>query len=116
MHHQFNRYKEEADKLTQGTQTPQTRARLQFLLSAMSAMKEFQSPEARANSFDEQRKASLRLRDAVMGERRTYSPMSDSGQPALIAADFSSTMAQLMMSSGPLYFGSPLLTNSERPD
>jgi HK97 family phage major capsid protein len=60
------------------------------------------------------RAASLRVRDAILGEARTYSPMSDSGQPQLIAADFSAQMAQLMLSAGPMYFGSPVLTSIER--
>jgi HK97 family phage major capsid protein len=67
--------------------------------------------EGESSNTDEQRKASLRFRDAVRGES-----MTGSGEPALLANDFSAKMAQLMLAAGPIYFGSPLLTNIERSD
>ena len=82
MHPQFNRYKEEADRITQQVQTPQTRARLQFLLSAMSVMKnEFNGSEGRSNGSHEQHQADEEeLRNYIQGgERRTYSALDTSG-------------------------------------
>ena len=54
--------------------------------------------------------------DAIVGEARTYSPMTTGGQPQIIPNDFSAKMAVLMLAAGPLYFGSPVLTNIERPN
>ena len=72
------------------------------------------APEA--TSTDEKRAASLRFRDALVGESRTYSPMSTGGQPQIIPNDFSDKMAVLMLASGPVFFGSSVLTNIERPN
>jgi HK97 family phage major capsid protein len=71
--------------------------------------------EGEPRNTDEQRAASLRFRETLrLGEARTYSPMTTSGQPQIIPQDFSDKMAQLMLAAGPLYFGSPVLTNIER--
>src|SRR5260370_17281581 len=75
------------------------------LFTSLMRLSDAMLDESEPSTSDETRKASLRLRDAVLGTQyRTYSPMSDSGQPALIANDFSSKISQRIFSSGPLYF------------
>lgn len=114
MNHQFIRYQQEADAITKEKQTPEKRARLQFLLSAMSVMKnEFPAIEARGTG-NEDRSASLRFRDAILGETRTYSPMSTSADAQIIPGDFEPRLIQLSLAAGPLFSGSPVLTNIER--
>jgi len=91
MNHQFVRYQKEADEITQAPQTPQTRARLQFLLSAMSVMKnEFPAIEARGAVNDEQRSARIEkafefyIRSGDASEIRTYAPETTTSAGVLI--------------------------------
>jgi HK97 family phage major capsid protein len=74
----LQRYTEEADLLTKKTQTPQTRARLQFLLAAIKTCKEFS--EVR-NADEKSAQADVEeLRSYIKsGERRTYSALDTSG-------------------------------------
>jgi HK97 family phage major capsid protein len=61
---------------------------------------------------DEKRAASLRFRDVLRsGELRTYSPLSTGSDGQLIAAAFEDQIKSLMISAGPLYAGSPALSN-----
>jgi HK97 family phage major capsid protein len=108
MNQQYKRYSDEADKLTQGVQTPQTRARLQFLLSAMSTMREFgMNNETRTASHG----ASDFRKKFLSEEARTYTPISEISGASLIPGDFEVQLKSLMLADGPLYSGSPLLTN-----
>jgi len=86
MNQQYKRYSDEADKLSQGVQTPQTRARLQFLLSAMSTLREFgmnnemrSDEEHRAAKYEGAFNRYLRGGDAA--EIRTYAAMTTAGVP-----------------------------------
>jgi HK97 family phage major capsid protein len=91
---QYKRYSDEADRISQGVQTAQTRARLQFLLSSMSTMREFsmdkENDTCTASNGDEQRTARAEkafeslLRTGAESEYRTYSPMSDAVQGAFL--------------------------------
>ena len=61
---------------------------------------------------DEKRAASLRVRDLLLGNQtRTYVPLSTSAEPQLIAQGFEAQVKNLMLSDGPFFAGSPLLTN-----
>jgi HK97 family phage major capsid protein len=63
-------------------------------------------------STDEQRKASLRFRDVLRnGEFRTYTPLSTSADGQLIPTGFEAQVKNLMVSDGPLFAGSHILTN-----
>jgi len=60
----------------------------------------------------EQRKASLHFRSLLIGKQlRTYTPLSTSADPQLIAQGFEANVKSLMLADGPLFAGSPLLTN-----
>ncbi len=82
---QYKRYSDEADRLSQGTPTPQTRERLKFLLSSMATMREFGQHEEHVQ--DEQRAAKHEvafaryLRTGDSSELRTYTPLSTAGVP-----------------------------------
>src|SRR5579859_110967 len=68
--------------------------------------------EGEASNTDEQRKASLRFRDLLLGpQTRTYVPLSTTADPQLIAQGFEANVKRLMIADGPLFAGSPLLTN-----
>src|SRR5258708_7086973 len=67
--------------------------------------------EGQPSTADEQRKASLRFRELLLGETRTYTPLSTSADPQLIAQGFEAQVNNLMIADGPLFAGSPLLTN-----
>jgi HK97 family phage major capsid protein len=88
MHPQFVRYQQEADTITKNPQTPQTRARLQFLLSAMSVMKtEFS--EVRAD----EKSAQQEFRDYLVGkETRTYSALTEANTGQVVPASFYNTL------------------------
>jgi HK97 family phage major capsid protein len=107
----MQRYQLEADSITSQPMTVTSRARLQFLLSAISTMKREFGTSGTGND-DEQRKASLRFRNALLGESRTYNPLTLS--TPVVPQDFSDQMAVLGLAAGPLYLGSPILTNIER--
>lgn len=109
MNQQYKRYSEEADRLSQGTPTAQTRERLKFLLSAMATMREFgMHNEPRTASGDALAFRKMFLSDAA---QRTYTPLSESADGQLIPSDFEMTLKSLMLSDGPLFAGSPILTN-----
>jgi HK97 family phage major capsid protein len=61
---------------------------------------------------DEKREETKYFRDLILGpEIRTYSPMSTSADSQLIAQGFERDIKTLMLSDGPLFAGSPLLSN-----
>jgi HK97 family phage major capsid protein len=82
---QYKRYSDEADRLSQGTPTTQTRERLKFLLSSMATMREFNMHEE--HNQDEHRAAKHEvafaryLRTGDSSELRTYTPLSTVGVP-----------------------------------
>jgi len=109
MNQQYKRYSDEADTISKGVQTPQTRARLQFLLSTMSSLREFgmdknDSPTA-SNGASDFRKRFLSQ------EARTYVPLNETNNGQIIPSDFEVRLKNLMLADGPLFAGSPLLTN-----
>jgi len=60
----------------------------------------------------EKRDSSSRFRELVLGpEIRTYTPMSTSTDAQLIAQGFEAEVKSLMIADGPLFAGSPLLSN-----
>jgi HK97 family phage major capsid protein len=82
----LQRYTSEADSLTKQTQTPQTRARLQFLLAAIKTCKEMS--EIRSV---EEKSAAKELRDYLIGapvESRTYSALTEANTGQLVPASF----------------------------
>jgi len=61
---------------------------------------------------DEKREATKYFRDLILGpEIRTYTPMSTSADSRLIAQGFERDIKTLMIADGPLFAGSPLLSN-----
>ena len=90
MNPQFVRYQKEADTITQNPQTPQTRARLQFLLSAMSVMKnEF----SEVRSADE-KSAQAEFRDYLLTGAPTEkrAALTDANTGQLVPASFYHTL------------------------
>src|SRR5260370_19176316 len=67
--------------------------------------------DGESSSTDEQRKASLRFRELLLSEKRTYTPLSTGADGQLIAQGFEANVKNLMIADGPLFAGSPLLTN-----
>src|SRR5258708_9155739 len=68
--------------------------------------------EGEPRNTDEERAASLRFRELRLGKQtRTYTPLSTSADPQLIAQGFEAQVKSLMIADGPLFAGSPLLTN-----
>ncbi|HZV89565.1 MAG TPA: phage major capsid protein [Candidatus Binatus sp.] len=92
MNAQLHRYISESDTITRGPQTPQTRARLQFLLAAIKTMKtEFNG--AAITAGEEERETRAELRDYFvdapvesMAERRAALTDANTGQ--LVPASF----------------------------
>jgi len=107
MNTQYQRYQNEADAITSQPMTPTSRARLQFLLSGMATMREFGFNESHSVSRDP-----LAFRKKFLSkEARSYVALSESTGAALIPSDFEVRLKTLMLADGPLYAGSPLLTN-----
>lgn len=110
----YKSYSDEADALSQGTPTPQTRERLKFLLSALATMREFghdiekEEPVVRTAS-----QGATDFRTTFFSEEatRSYVPLSLSNGASLIPSDFEVHLKQTMLADGPLFAGSPLLTN-----
>jgi HK97 family phage major capsid protein len=67
--------------------------------------------ESEPSNTEEQRKESLRFRELLLGETRTYTPLSTSADGQLIPQGFEAQVKNLMLADGPLFAGSPLLTN-----
>jgi HK97 family phage major capsid protein len=68
--------------------------------------------ESEPSNSEEKRKASLRFRDLLLGpQTRTYVPLSTTADGQLIAQGFEAQVKSLMLADGPLFAGSPLLTN-----
>ena len=110
---QYKIYSDEADSLSKGTPTPQTRERLKFLLSAMATMREFNMHEeaeavVRAAS---QSASAFRARFFSEEATRSYVPLSESTGASLIPGDFEVQLKQAMVADGPLFAGSPLITS-----
>jgi HK97 family phage major capsid protein len=95
---QLQRYTAEADAITRGPQTPQTRSRVEFRISAIKTVKEMsevrsvreEEHEARAEkAFDGY------LRTGDVSEYRTYAPMTDSVQGAyIVPAQFANAYSE----------------------
>jgi HK97 family phage major capsid protein len=106
MNQKYKVYSDEADKISLGLQTPQTRARLQFLLSAMSTMREFgmdKENDAASNGSDQrsakiQRAFDFYVRTGDASELRTYSPESTTSAGVLIAQQWAGAYAEKLKS------------------
>jgi len=84
----LERYTAEADAITRGPQTPQTRSRLQFLLSAIKTVKEFS-----ADRSADEKSAQAEFRDYLVGaplESRAALTEANTGQ--LVPASFYNTL------------------------
>jgi HK97 family phage major capsid protein len=81
------------------------------LFTSLMRLSDAMLVESEPSNTEEQRKASLRFRDLLLGETRTYTPLSTSADPQLIAQGFQAQVKSLMISDGPLHAGSELLTN-----
>jgi HK97 family phage major capsid protein len=104
-------YESEADTLTKQPLDGTKRARLQFLLSAISTLKRELgvNNEPRTASSDP-----LEFRKKFFSDvaQRTYAPLSESGgNGQLVPSDTEMTLKNLMLADGPLFAGSPILTN-----
>jgi len=107
---QYQRYEAEADQLSQVKPTPQSRARLQFLLSSMATLREFgmqnsDSPRTASNGAADFRKKFLSQ------EARVYTPLNETNNGQIIPSDFEVRLKNLMLADGPLFAGSTLLTS-----
>ena len=107
MNQQLMRYHQEADALSSQPLNPQSRARLQFLQSAIKTMREFGLTEAPDASRD-----TLAFRKKFLSEEaRTYTPLNETSNGQIIPSDFEIRLKNLMLADGPLFAGSPLITN-----
>jgi HK97 family phage major capsid protein len=106
MNQQYQRYSTEADKISQGAQTDQTRARLKFLLSAMATLREFGMDKENEShtASNEQRSAKLQrafdfyVRTGDASELRTYAPESTTSAGVLIAQQWAGAYAEKLKS------------------
>jgi HK97 family phage major capsid protein len=86
------------------------RSKFESLMSLASAF--VGVDEQPAAVTDEKRQATKYFRDLMLGpEIRTYVPLSTSADSQLIAQGFERDIKTLMIADGPLFAGSPLLTN-----
>jgi HK97 family phage major capsid protein len=68
--------------------------------------------EGEPSNSDEQRAASLRFRSLLTDKQiRTYTPLSTGADGQVIAQGFEAQVKSLQIADGPLFAGSPLLTN-----
>jgi HK97 family phage major capsid protein len=84
------------------------------LFNGLMKLSDVMLVDGEQTTTDEQRAASLRLRALLTGQQtRTYVPMSDAVQGAagLERTGFEAQVKNLMIADGPLFAGSPLLTN-----
>src|SRR6267378_1977052 len=80
------------------------------LFNGLMKLSDVMLVEGEPSNTEEQRKASLRFRELLLGNQtRSYTPLSTSAQ--LIAQGFEAQVKNLMIADGPLFAGSPLLTN-----
>jgi HK97 family phage major capsid protein len=110
----YKRYSDEADALSQSTPTPQSRERLRFLLSSMATMREngmHEEKEAEVVRTALQSAMEFRTKFLSKEATRSYTPLSESTGASLIPSDFEVQLKQTMLADGPLFAGSPLLTN-----
>jgi HK97 family phage major capsid protein len=116
-----------------GTVTPQDKQRFNFLMSQVSLLKSgalsdetrMASADALAEEFgfakinrseaiSETRKASDAMRRIILyPETRTYSPMTTGTDGPVIPQQFEQRLVEMQMSAGPLYAGSPAISNIE---
>lgn len=86
------------------------RAKFESLMSLASAFNGVDEPEV--ITTNEKRQATKYFRDLMLGpEVRTYTPLSTSADSQLIAQGFERDIKTMMIADGPLFAGSPLLTN-----
>src|SRR5258708_476965 len=82
------------------------------LFNSLMRLSDAMLVEGEPSNTDEQRAASLRFRELLLGNQtRSYVPLSTSADGQLIAQGFEAQVKSLMLSDGPLFPGSPLLTN-----
>jgi HK97 family phage major capsid protein len=83
------------------------------LFSSLMKLSDAMLVESESSNTDEQRKASLRFREVLSGNAgfRSYSPLATGTDSQLIVAAFEDKIKSLMISAGPLYAGSPALSN-----
>lgn len=100
--------------------TPSERKQCDLLMSKAANLRGDDERRARVNALakeiglptSEEERASLRFRDLLLGKQtRTYTPLSTTADPQLIAQGFEAQVKNLMIADGPLFAGSPLLTN-----
>ncbi len=82
------------------------------LFNSLMRLSDAMLVSAEPTSTDENRAASLRFRELLLGKQtRTYTPLSTSADGQLIPTGFEAQVKSLMISDGPLFANSPLLTN-----
>ncbi len=81
------------------------------LFNGLMKLSDVMMVDGEPSNTEEQRKASLRFRELLLGNQtRSYTPLSTSAN-GLIAQGFEAQVKSLMIADGPLFAGSPLLTN-----
>src|SRR5437016_5435030 len=81
------------------------------LFASLMRLSDAMLVESEPTAAEEQRKASMRFRELLLGNQtRSYTPLSTSAN-GLIAQGFEAQVKSLMIADGPLFAGSPLLTN-----
>jgi HK97 family phage major capsid protein len=81
------------------------------LFNSLMRLSDAMLVEGEPSNTEETRKASLRFRELLLSEKRTYTPLNTSADPQLIAQGFEAQVKSQMIADGPLFAGSPLLTN-----
>jgi HK97 family phage major capsid protein len=82
------------------------------LFNSLMRLSDAMLVEGEPSNTEEQRAVSLRFRELLTGKQiRTYTPLSTGADPQLIAQGFEAQVKSLAIADGPLFAGSPLLTN-----
>jgi HK97 family phage major capsid protein len=93
------------------SRTPYTKEDSSLFASLMK-LSDAMLVEGEQTTTDEQRAASLRFRSLLTDKQiRTYTPLSTSADGQVIAQGFEAQVKSLQIADGPLFAGSPLLTN-----
>src|SRR5258708_39573030 len=101
--------------LTPGKLTADQQKRSSYLLAKISALKAGslatdEERNARADAMSSEQRASQELRSVILGEKRA---LVTTNAGFLIPTQFESRLIEMQMAVGPLYAGSPAVSNVE---
>jgi len=111
MNEQLLRYEREADLISSKELTPTSRARLQFLLSAMKTTRELSSVMESRTTSTARDPLAFRKQFLKAMEARTYVPMNETDQSAIIPSNIEVKLLIRMLDFGPFVAGSPIMVN-----